>query len=126
MSDDKFNGDFNRWVKYGSETYPSPLEVARWARTYTQKEMYARHKLYEDHATEMEAIEKKLAEVEEPKTANANCISLSLHESRMNALESENARLRSALERIRHHVVGFKTTNEIVLEIDQALEGGEG
>lgn len=41
-------------------------------------------------------------------------------------IEDENERLREALHRIRHHVVGFKSNSEIISEIDEALgEVGE-
>lgn len=37
----------------------------------------------------------------------------------------ERDRLRSALDRVRHHVVGFKANGEILSEIEQALGKGE-
>ena len=41
--------------------------------------------------------------------------------ARIKELEAENKKMREALHRIRHHVVGFKSNGEILSEIDEAL-----
>lgn len=62
---------------------------------------------YSAYESQQKRIEQLEAEIAELKKANANCISLSLHESRMKDAEAENQKLRAANEVLREAILFY-------------------